>query len=53
MSELKDLENDLNVEKNFRHVPYSEKINKAYEELFDTDPTKVIKRGRKERDDYL
>lgn len=53
MNELQELQNIVDVEKNFKHIPYSEKIARAYQEILDTDHTKVIQRWWKERDDYF
>ena len=39
--------------KNFTHIPYSEKVDRAKQELIKTDPTKVVKRWRKERDNMF
>ncbi len=41
------------VEWNFRHIDYYTKIAKWYEELIDTDPSKIMKRWWQERDDLL
>lgn len=41
------------VQKNFTHISSKEKFEKAKAELFATDPSKIIKRWRKERDETL
>ena len=39
--------------KTFKHIPYSEKVVRAYQELLDTDESKIIKRWRDEWDNVL
>lgn len=51
-----DIEKAINAEINkkyFKHIPYKEKIARAYEELLDTDPNKIIKRWWEEWDNVL
>jgi len=38
---------------NFKHIRYMDKIIRAHDELKETDPSKVLKRGRDEWDDLL
>lgn len=37
----------------FRHISHKEKILKSLDELLETSPDKIMKRWRKERDEYL
>lgn len=50
---MNTLEQDLDFQINFTHIPYKDKIFRAYEELVNTDPNKIIKRWRDERDSFL
>lgn len=50
---MDDLEKSLELASNFKHIWYEEKISKAYQELLDTDPDKVLKRWWQEWDDML
>jgi len=36
-----------------KHITYEEKIHRAFDELINTDPDKVMKRGWSERDNFL
>lgn len=47
---VQNLETEIN---NFKHIPYADKIARSMEELKATDPTKVLKRWRDERDNLL
>jgi len=48
-----ELETNINLNEHFKHIPYKEKILRAYTELRETDPNKVMKRGWEERDKAL
>jgi predicted ATP-dependent serine protease len=47
------LETKMSVSKNFTHIPYEEKIKRAFFELHATDPKKIMKRWRPVRDNIL
>jgi hypothetical protein len=36
-----------------KHITYEEKIHRAFDELINTDPDKVMKRGWNEWDNFL
>jgi hypothetical protein len=36
------IENKLNFKNNFEHIPYKEKIFRAYQELINTDPSSIM-----------
>lgn len=44
---------EIQFKDNFAHIPYKDKIARAYEELLDTDPNKIMKRWRNEWDSML
>jgi hypothetical protein len=51
MNEIeKELKQEYDFQTNFQHIGYKDKIYRAYEELMNTDPKKIIKRGWEEWD---
>lgn len=54
MNEIeRELKEEYNFQNNFTHIWYKDKIYRAYEELINTDPKKIIKRGWDEWDNLL
>lgn len=53
MSLNDDLNNAIELEDNFKHIEYKDKIVMAYQSLLETEPDKIIKRWWKEWDNAL
>lgn len=53
MNDFTELDKAIARSNNFQHVTYQEKILRSFEELLDTDHTKILKRGWKEWDELL
>lgn len=49
----KELKQEYEFQTNFQHIGYKDKIYRAYEELMNTDPSKIMKRGWDEWDSLL
>jgi len=48
-----ELENAIELEENFKHISYREKIEMAYKDLIKTDPKLIMKFWRREWDEFL
>lgn len=49
----KELKADYELQHNFTHITYKDKISRAFDELVNTDPKKIMKRWWDEWDDML
>lgn len=53
MLDLAKVWENISFKRNFKHIPYEDKISRSLDELMATDPSNIIKRWWKEWDDVL